>query len=106
MNAYRSRSPLAYLLPQSGVAAWSAIGAQGWLPVPERQAKLAPVTRTPTLSPGKRVPAGWRPAPVYRTSRMKADRTLAPGAAAVPVFPALSPSGSAQPVPTNAARRY
>jgi hypothetical protein len=27
-NAYRSRSPLAYLLPHSGVTAWSAIGAQ------------------------------------------------------------------------------
>jgi hypothetical protein len=28
VNAYRSRSPLAYLLPHSGVTAWSAIGAQ------------------------------------------------------------------------------
>jgi len=28
VNAYRSRSPLAYLLPHSAVTAWSAIGAQ------------------------------------------------------------------------------
>jgi hypothetical protein len=107
VNAYRSRSPLAYLLPHSGVTAWSAIGAQS--PVARAQAAgeaRAGQLDAGALSPGIRVPVVWRPAPEYRTSRMKADRTHAPGAAAVPVFPAVSPSGSAQPVPTNAARRY
>ena len=107
MNAYSSRSPLAYPLSHSGVTAWSAIGTQS--PVAGARAAGEGRAGQPyagVLIPGTRAPVVWRPAPVYRTSRMKADRTLAPGAAAVPVFPALSASGSAQPVPTNAARRY
>ena len=107
MNAYRSRSPLAYPLPHSGVTAWAAIGTQS--PITGAQAAGEAHAGQPyagVLIPGMRAPVVWRAAPAYRTSRMKADRTHAPGAAAVPVFPAVSPSGSAQPVPTNAARRY
>ena len=69
MNAYSSRSPLAYPLSHSGVTAWSAIGTQS----PGARAAGEGHAGQPyagVLIPGMRAPLVWRPAPAYRTSRM------------------------------------